>query len=414
MKTIIQKQLTYLLVLALALAVTGVLGLKHPVYGMDTVPLSPICTPGTDSATTMNLSWHTGVSVKSSFLEFYQEGSATSFAAAKTQKIAARGVVTKTNGDTRLVYKAELQGLTPGTGYIYRVLTDERVASPEGRFKTAGAPGDPFTFVQITDTQGFTEAHYTLWANTLRQARKNVPDARFLLHTGDFVDSGNAIWQWDQWAAAARDDLMQIPVIPVAGNHETSNSDGSNPQLKNFVERFNTPQPPGTGAVLGSVYSFDYGSVHIAVMNTECGKENFSKQAEWLRKDMGATNKPWRIVALHRNPYGALNNTVDIRSAWTSVFDELKIDVVLGGHDHSYVRSPMKAGKRVKTGEGTTYIALNSGGVKFYPGKLRSWQVVNFQYYRQMYLGVTVTPSALNIKAFDVRNILLDEVTFRK
>jgi len=115
------------------------------------------------------------------------------------------------------------------------------------------------------------------------------------------------------------------------------------------------------------------------------------------------TNGAW----LKNNPVAADKNAI-------SVFDELKIDVVLAGHDHSYVRSPMKYGKRVKTGEGTTYIVANAGGIKFYPGKARYWQVVNIQTYRQMYLGVTVDPSTLNIRAYDVRNQLLDEVTFRK
>lgn len=402
--------LSFLIAIVLGLGLTAAL---MPVFALDSGAAAPVMCFGPDPKESMSFTWHAPVSTAIGQIE-YSPIDGNGLETAPPARITARGVVTKTDADLRQVFRATATGLRPGTTYRYRILSDNAAAAPAGAFRTAGGESEACSFIHITDTQGFTTAHYDIWANTLKQAVKQFPQARFLLHTGDFVDQGHMIWQWDQWVAAARNELRNLPVVPVVGNHEAVNTDGTNPKLKNFLERFPTPEVPDTGAIPGTVYSFDYGAAHIAVMNTECGSANFSKQAEWLRRDMAASAKPWRIVALHRSPYGALNNTVDIRAAWVPVFDELKIDVVLAGHDHSYVRSPMMNGKRVKTGLGTTYIALNAGGVKFYPGRTRSWQVVNFQNYRQMFLGVSIDPYTLNIKAFDDRSLLLDEVTFRK
>lgn len=40
---------------------------------------------------------------------------------------------------------------------------------------------------------------------------------------------------------------------------------------KIFTDRFNIYKEQDTGAPTGTVYFFDYGNAHIAVMNTQCG-----------------------------------------------------------------------------------------------------------------------------------------------
>jgi predicted ester cyclase len=299
--------------------------------------------------------------------------------------------------------------------YVFRVGNGTDSFSSQGAFKTAEQDLNRFTFINITDTQGVTARDYAKWKDILDKALIKFPDARFLLHSGDMVDEGHKIAQWDLFAGAVKDEFMKLPIMPAVGNHEAFNKNGTNPDVKNFTNSFNLPLEQDTGAPSGTVYSFDYGNVHIAVMNTQCGSKNLKKQADWLRRDMTGTKKLWKIVALHRGPYGATYDTTDIRTAWTPVFDEAGVDLVFQGHDHNYVRSyPMKNKTKVRAGQGTVYMIGNSGGVKFYPKKTRTWQEVNLQPKTQMYIAVILDEDEMVIEAYDSKNVLRDSLTLKK
>jgi acid phosphatase type 7 len=74
----------------------------------------------------------------------------------------------------------------------------------------------------------------------------------------------------------------------------------------------------------------------------------------------------------------------------------------------------MKNNTRVKAGEGTIYIVSNTGGVKFYPKKSRSWQEVNIQPNLQMYTAVTVEKDKMLIASYDIKGTLRDSFTLKK
>jgi predicted phosphodiesterase len=272
-----------------------------------------------------------------------------------------------------------------------------------------------FTFLTVTDTQGITAKDYSKWKLVLDKALKNHKSASFLVHTGDIVDAGDNAILWDRFVEAAKNELLNLPIAPVVGNHDAKNDNKSNPNCKSFVDRFDVPKTFDNGAPAGTTYSFDYGDAHFAIMNTQCRSENLTKQAAWLQRDMARTKKTWKIVALHRGPYGATYDTADIRNIWAPVFDKLGIDLVFEGHDHNYMRSyPIKNKLKASNGKGTVYVVGNTGGVKFYPKRSRSWQAVNLQPYTQMYLATTITKHKIEIKAYDIQNTLRDSFTLKK
>ena len=370
---------------------------------------------GKDPATDRNFTWITSPSNKTGLIEYCPKSEFKKFSSSNITKAAATSYKVKTDTDNRMVHKVSLNKLKPGTEYIYRVVNQPDLFSAQGTFKTAEKELNQFTFIQITDTQGSDEKDYKLWKNTLIKALETFPDARFLLHTGDMVDDGQKINQWDFFANAVKPQLMNIPIVPAVGNHDAMNKNKTNTDAKNFTDRFNIAKELDTGAPSGTVYSFDYGNAHVAVMNTECENESLKKQGEWLISDMAKTSKKWKIVALHRGPYGAVHDSSKIRDAWTPVFDKLKIDLVLQGHDHNYVRSyPMKNKTKVKNAMGTVYITANSGGAKFYPTKSRYWQLVDLQPEVQMFLAVTVSNSELSVKAYDINKVLIDTTILKK
>lgn len=378
------------------------------------LPESVVSTFGKNPETGRNFTWITPLDTKNGVVEYCVKDKFKGFDKVNIQSATAKSYKTNTDNDTRIIHKVELVNLKPGTEYVYRVGI-KGYYSEQGVFRTAAKDLTSFTFINITDTQGTSISDYKVWKGTLDKALEKFPDARFLIHTGDMVDNGQDIGQWDNFTEVARKELIKLPIVPVVGNHEMLNSNKTNNNAKNYTDRFDTPQVQGTGAPLGTVYSFDYGNAHIAVMNTQCGGNNLKSQGEWLRNDMAKSLKKWKIVALHRGPYGATYDTTDIRKAWVPIFDELGIDLVLQGHDHNYMRSyPMKNGVAVKPGKGTIYMVGNTGGVKFYPLKSRSWQAVDLQPRVPMYISVTVSSTKMVIRAYDNKNKLRDSFIVNK
>ncbi|NTV91354.1 MAG: metallophosphoesterase family protein, partial [Clostridiales bacterium] len=383
-------------------------------------PKNVVMTFGDEPSTGMNFTWSTPAGTTAAgFVEYSQKSSFTGFGTANIKSQKATSLETSTDAGKRIINKVSLSGLEPATEYVYRVGSTSGY-SQQGTFRTDGKPADgldaeTFTFINITDTQGDTSGDYAIWKNTLDKALSKFPNARFLVHTGDFVDNGQKMSQWNMALGAVKNELLNLPIAPSVGNHEMLNQNNTNTNAKNYTDSFNLPAESDTGAPSGTVYSFDYGNAHIAVMNTQCGSKNLGKQAEWLKKDMKASNKTWKIVALHRGPYGATYDTTDIRDAWTPAFDEVGVDLVLQGHDHNYIRSHfMRDEKITDVSKGTLYITGNSGGVKFYPVKARNWQAVDLQPKTQMYVAVTISASKLQLQSYDVKDNLRDSITMEK
>ena len=407
--------------LALLFIMTGLLSVQLvTAHAMEEttghLPQSVISNFAQNAATTRNFSWFTSDDPSQpNLIEYCTKSTFKGFDKDNILKVTANDSDIETEVGARILHKVELSGLTPDTGYVYRVGNDTDGYSAQGIFKTTGLASNKFTFIDITDTQGTTAADYNAWRRTLDKALAKYPNASFTMLTGDLVDSGQSIRQWDMFANAARQELLNMPLVPVVGNHDAENFIGKASGVENFTERFDLPQITDTGAADGTVYSFDCENAHIAVMNTECGKNQLQQQADWLCSDMTKSNKLWKIVALHRGPYGGMHDSSDIRRAWGPVFDKLGIDLVLQGHDHNYIRSfPMKNGMKVKNGKGTLYLVANTGGVKFYPTFARSWQAVDLQPHKQMYLAVTLNNRKLSVVAYDVSNHLWDAVTLSK
>lgn len=370
---------------------------------------------GSDPQHQRSFSWCSSSGTFKYRLEFCGTVYFKGFSASNILVAEASSRITANDAGKRTVFSVELKDLTPGSEYIYRIVRSDGAVGPEGRFRTADSDPQPFTFLNLTDTQGTTAKDYAIWNQTLAQALGRFPDARFLIHTGDVVDKGDRIGQWDLFAQAAPQFLMNLPIEPAVGNHDVLNGNKTNAAVHNFTDTFNLPKLSGTGAAPGTAYSFDYGNAHFAVMNTECGAGNLTAEAAWLIQDMKRSDRLWKIVALHRGPYGASHDSSDIRSKWVPAFESSGVDLVLQGHDHNYLRSyPMKNGKITKSGDGILYVIANTAGVKTYAPFYRPWQAIDLQPYRPMYLAITVNGGVLTAEAWDANGLKVDSFTLKK
>src|SRR5699024_12163197 len=94
----------------------------------------------------------------------------------------------KTNliSEAEYTYKAQAKDLKPKTKYYYKVGREKGGKSQIGQFKTDGKKGDPFNFVQYTDTQNaFWNEHVrnkaTFGADTLMNAIQTAEDPSYAL-----------------------------------------------------------------------------------------------------------------------------------------------------------------------------------------------------------------------------------------
>jgi LPXTG-motif cell wall-anchored protein len=244
-----------------------------------------------------------------------------------------------------------------------------------------------------------------------------------MVMAGDMVDAGlnvpNNEQEWIYFFEKARKSLLNLPMAPVMGNHEGRNNTG-------FANHFNLPIRKDVKATpLNSVYSFDYNDVHFAMLNTEMAdsKEMFEPQIEWLKRDMIATDKKWKIIVLHKPLYSTSSHIKDkdivevIKPMLGPVIDELGIDLVLQGHDHIYARTAqiyngektddIVTDGKVKNPEGTMYLISNTSGFKYYD----QHPDANFELFEkteqpkdQSYTGIKINNKELKIESYLLNN----------
>lgn len=323
-----------------------------------------------------------------------------------------------TNG-TFIGHKVLAEGLVPGTSYQYRVGSDGNW-SQAGTFTTEGEQEKSFEFLYLTDSQGASTHDYEVWANTLGQAVHHYANSKFMIMTGDQVDIGALESQWLDYFGKPQDLLMHLPIMAAVGNHE-------GPYNDNYYYHFNYPNDSIEDPLpQGSVYSFDYGDAHFMVMNTmDMGwdnrqRESFKQQIEWLKREVAQTDKKWKIVAFHKAIYSvgghsAESEIYELRDMLVPVFDELGIDVVLQGHDHTYMRShqmyndtPILDPRLDENGnplnpDGTMYIVNNASGTKYYDvnQNIDKYYAAYFeQKNTPVYSGIRMTEDSFTIESY--------------
>lgn len=248
-------------------------------------------------------------------------------------------------------------------------------------FTTAkDANSDSFEFLTIADIQGmiqgmYTESHEAVSA-LLKDERVNGYD--FILNAGDMCDNGKNFGQWGMALDTYKDLTLNSSMFFTSGNHE--NNTGAMGRYFNYTEN----KDGNVQAISGEYYSFDYANAHFTVLDTNDATSDGlgAEQLAWLKNDLANTNAKWKFVLMHKSLYSAGSHAFDgeviaMRTQLTKLFAENGVNVVFGGHDHSYTETYLvdKDGKVVDktdgkgvryTGDGVMYITLGTLGTKFY------------------------------------------------
>lgn len=313
---------------------------------------------------------------------------------AKEDAWGATNLTTKaryTAYEDRLFYKAELLNLEPGTTYVYRIgdAVDDRWTETF-EFTTEEENVTGFSFIGVTDPQSSSWNNgFSLYKNTLDAAIKDDPDAAFMVNLGDHVGTGTTQSQWDGYFKATRGLCESLPHMSASGNHENYYPSGETVDAltlgKLFSLQFNNPdngkdalsnltvdsvsKDHNKGLITNvedTIYSFDYGNAHFAVLNSGSDYSSsdhkllMKEQMEWLKKDLAATDKKWKIVMSHIGIFPAKTERWHARDIVLPVLQEYGVDLVLNGHDHMVART------KEELELGTTFTILASAGPKRY------------------------------------------------
>ncbi|MDN7245050.1 purple acid phosphatase family protein [Planococcus shenhongbingii] len=367
--------------------------------------------PGADE-TSFNFSWY---SPKTNFPGVIQYAKITEGVPAEfpeKAEVAAAALDKASFGFA--AHEATITGIEQASEYVYRLGDGKGKWSEMYSFKTRNA--DAYNFLLMGDPQigasGDVAEDRQGWENTLNKAIEKFPDASFIQSAGDQVDYRSS--EKEFVAYFAPEALRQYPTATTIGNHDYN---------KYYEYHFNVPnQNPELGNYdnSGGDYYFTYGDTLI--MNLNSNNDKAEEHIQFMNETIEATadrDFKWKFVVFHHSIYSAAAHSdaekvIKLRESLVPAIDELDIDAVLMGHDHSYVRTyQMKALQPLKNHmvqngsvvnpEGTVYFTANSSsGSKYYAIEPdpEPYAAVRNQLETTTFTNVAVTATSLEFTTY--------------
>jgi acid phosphatase type 7 len=152
-------------------------------------------------------------------------------------------------------------------------------------------------------------------------------------------------------------------IHPAIGNHEygTSGADG-------YSRYFGTQAGPAGKFY----YSYNVGSWHVVVLNTNCDKVGGcgagSTQETWLKADLAANPARCTIAVWHHPRFssGEHGNNSLASAFWNDLY-AAGVELVFNGHDHDYERfAPQDPSGKLDTAKGIRQFIVGMGGIPLY------------------------------------------------
>ncbi|MBZ5609735.1 MAG: metallophosphoesterase [Acidobacteriia bacterium] len=241
--------------------------------------------------------------------------------------------------------KVSFTGLEPGKTYSY-----DPLGRPDARGSFTTAPNGPasFEFVVYGDTRTRHDVHRKVVGAILKYS-----SPQFILHTGDLVADGADSAQWPVFFDIERDLLRKAAFFPSLGNHERNN--------QQYYEFFDVSTP---------YYSFNWGTSHFIVLNSDIGNVSksqiardafWSEQSRWLEEDLQKSQSAdFRFVFAHHPPLTAVARRQGDNPQMTALlpmFEKYRLTAGFFGHDHNY-QHYLK--------NGVNYFITGGGGAPLY------------------------------------------------
>lgn len=257
---------------------------------------------------------------------------------------------TDVNGNKWNIFKAHVSKLKPSTTYLYMVVNEDGSYSETGTLVIEKEKNDVdgLTFLHLTDSQESARVSYEVWSDVLREGKCKYPESSFVAFSGDFTNFSYDSVNMNEWIwglDTASNTLMNMPIAPSSGNHDTYDYA--------FTDRFDINwadyvKDSDADILSGGNYYYTYGKDVLFVnLNTNINVyyPESEMQLDWLREILSQyKDYKWKIVQIHKGlmSTGDHSNNYDVvyyRDKLCPIFAKYNVDLVLQGHDHVYTRS---------------------------------------------------------------------------
>lgn len=296
--------------------------------------------------------------------------------------------------DQGVIHQLVFEGLpldTPCRGRVQGRDLDEAVS-----LHTAPsiAPRDALTFLVYGDDRTNHRVHRQVIEQMLEER-----DARFILHTGDFVEVGGRPADWQRYFDIAAPILRDVPLFPTLGNHEIYGPGGRRRYQRYLVRHDHRV----------AWQAWTWGNVRLLSLDSNEKWERDDAQHRWLRDELARARDDsrieWIFAFMHHGPISSGRHGNHERMAALEIGETLReagVDLVFSGHDHMYERGD--AG-------GLKYVVSGGGGAPLYRVNRRHPSQLAFQ-LKHHYVRITIDGSRLEMTTVGVDGQVLERCGF--
>lgn len=322
----------------------------------------------------------------------------------------------KSNYRVLAAHETNITDLDLGTKYDYRYgMSPTGPWSGSYSFRTAPASEEAVMYVMgdlgVPDRN---PESFQLFKNMLDVLQKKNSNGQTVIQVGDLVENGGNMYAWDDVFNHIYNHDMGLVSAHIVGDRERA----TERKLVPFSGFFNLPKN-GEGSYRETNYSFDYGDMHVAVLNSVL---DFDKQLSWLEKDLRATDKKWKIVMGHYPYYGGQSGDETgmdmMRVKLSQAFERLGVSLYIGGHDHVYKRTTIRDGVKDISEEamnlGTTFVTVGSSGPTFFDNKSFDWDHIVYDENKQTGVILESNDQSLTLKAYNSDGVEIDSFTMKQ
>ena len=185
-------------------------------------------------------------------------------------------------------------------------------------------------FFAYGDTRSYPASQDSVCSRILQDISQQASSQTFLLHAGDWTSNDEeASWNNEFFNRNYANNIelqSKLPLMGCRGNHE-----GAAIQYNKYWQyNYNYSS---------DYYSFDYGLVHIAIVDLYVDFTTGSEQLTWLQNDLASSNKIWKFVMVHEPAYtdtSAHKNNIDVQDFIVPVCKQNDVQLIFAGHNHYY------------------------------------------------------------------------------
>lgn len=285
-----------------------------------------------------------------------------------------------------------ISNLTPATKYYYKVTALSTTF--ENSFYTAPVENTSrVKFMIYGDTRMGHAIHDSIATRMIDMANTDPGYQTFAICNGDIINDGDLESDWDEEVynqdyPNVRNLFGSIPFLAVRGNHESSGV--------LFRKYFQFPYEDAT------YWSFDYGPVHVAIIDQYVDYQPGSPQHIWLEEDLASSDKQWKIVNFHEPGWsagGRHENNEDVQNYLQPLFEEYGVALVSSAHNHYYARAEVNHVQHITTaGGGANLMPANPS----YPNVLTTVESHHF-------CTIEITGDTLELTAIRPDGVIIDQ-----